>query len=211
MNGFEVREIATSDALPMILEKHYAQRKPSISYAFGLFNNDEMVGVCTFGKPASNSLCEGVCGKENKERVFELNRLYIDVNTKNIASYFVSRCLRHLKKFRLIIVSYSDTGMSHHGYVYQATNFIYTGATKERTDMYTEGNKHSRHYGEENKHLRKVRTSKHIYVYFTDKKDKQYLKYKVLPYPKGDNRNYTPGDRQKTKVINTDNNSYYYV
>ncbi|WBF81098.1 hypothetical protein FMLHJGGC_00045 [Staphylococcus phage BSwM-KMM1] len=64
--------------------------------------------------------------------------------------------------------------MNHHGYIYQATNFIYTGSTKERTDMYTEGNKHSRHYNEDNKHLRKVRTSKHRYVYFTDKKILNY-------------------------------------
>lgn len=173
----EVRLInwKNEDAQDMILNKHYAQRRPSISYLFGLYAEDVLLGVCVFGKPASNSLCVGICGKEHSTRVYELNRLYIEPNQpKNTASWFISQCLKRLKKDKLIIVSYSDTGMNHHGYIYQATNFIYTGSTKERTDMYTEGNKHSRHYNEDNKHLRKVRTSKHRYVYFTDKKILNY-------------------------------------
>ena len=42
----------------------------------------------------------------------------------------------------LIIVSYADKGQNHNGYIYQATNFLYTGATKERTDISTQENKH---------------------------------------------------------------------
>lgn len=200
------------EAQGMILNKHYAQRKPSISYLFGLYNDNVLVGVCSFGKPASNSLCVGVCGKEHSSRVYELNRLYIEPNQpKNTASWFISKCLKELKKDRLIIVSYSDTGMNHHGYIYQATNFLYTGSTKERTDKYTEGNKHSRHYNEDNKHLRKVRTSKHRYVYFTDKKDVEFLNYDILEYPKGDNKKYRIGDRMKTKVLNKKDNTEFYI
>lgn len=195
-----------------IVEKHYAQRKPSISIAFGIFNNkDELKGICTFGKPASNSLCIGVCGRESSSRVYELNRLFLDDNTPNMASFFVSKCLKYLRRYRMIVVSYSDTGMNHHGYVYQACNFLYTGATKERTDKYTEGNKHSRHYSQGNENLRKVRTSKHRYVYFTDPSDLKDLNYEVLPYPKGDNDNYTPGERIKTKIIDRDSGEEYYV
>src|SRR5699024_188686 len=95
-------------------------------------NESHMIGICTFGKPASNSLCIGVCGREKSHKVYELNRLYIDENEKNLASFFVSRCLKYLKKYKMIIVSYSDTGMNHHGYVYQACNFIYTWVTKQR-------------------------------------------------------------------------------
>jgi hypothetical protein len=114
--------------------------------------------------------------------------------------------LKDLKGEDLIIVSYADTGAGHTGYIYQATNFIYTGKTKERTDKYTEGNKHSRHYTNEFNHLRKVRTSKHRYVYFTGKKKKylKFLKYPVLPYPKERNTNYVLGERLKQVVINTE-------
>lgn len=199
-------------ARDMILKKHYAQRKPSISYLFGLYDNDNLIGICSFGKPASHSLCVGVCGEEKSSYVYELNRLYIEPEqVKNTASWFVSKCLKLLKPLGLIIVSYSDSGMNHNGYIYQATNFLYTGKTKERTDKYTEDNKHSRHYTDENKHLRKVRTSKHRYIYFLNKEDKKLLNYPILPYPKGDNKNYTIGDRVKTKIINKLTGEDFYI
>ena len=212
--NFIVKRIEPKETLDFILNKHYAQRKPSISYSFGLFSNSELLGVCTIGKPASPSLCKGICGEEYSSKVFELNRLVVEDNLpKNTLSFFVSRVLRELKKEDLVIVSYADSGMNHHGYIYQACNFLYTGATLERTDKYAPNNKHSRHYDDKYSHLRKVRTSKHRYVYFTNKNNKkmrQALKYPILPYPKGENENYVLGSRIRTKVINTDNGEYFY-
>lgn len=175
MLDFSVKRIENNDKglLDYLLTKHYAQRRPSISFAFALLKDNIPVGYLTIGKPASHSLCIGVCGKEFSSQVYELNRLITDDGLPpNTLSWFVSQVLRHLKNEELIIVSYADSGMNHHGYIYQATNFIYTGATKSRTDKYTPSGKHSRHYDDKHIHLRKVRTSKHRYVYFTkDKKD----------------------------------------
>ena len=70
-----VLPIKSEEAVPWIMQKHYAKRLPSISYAFGLYEDSKLVGVVTYGIPASNSLCEGICGKEYKEFVIELNRL----------------------------------------------------------------------------------------------------------------------------------------
>lgn len=146
-----------------------------------------------------------VCGEEFKDKVFELNRLILLPGLpKNISSFFVGSVLRSLKSEDLVIVSYSDSGMGHHGYTYQATNFLYTGSTVARTDKYTPPGKHSRHYDAENLHLRKVRTSKHRYVFFTNKRNKalrKALKYPVLPYPKGSNSYYVLGEVQKTKIL----------
>lgn len=205
LDCYEVKEIPYSDTKDFILNKHYAQRMPSISFSYGLFKETKMVGVLTIGKPASNSLCKGICGLEYTSKVYELNRLItLDGLEKNSLSFFVGKVLKDLKKENIVIVSYADTGAGHNGYIYQATNFIYTGKTKQRTDKYTEGNKHSRHYGEGNEHLRKLRTAKHRYVYFTNKKKEwlKVLKYPVLEYPKGNNVNYVLGERLKTKVIN---------
>lgn len=211
----EVKEIKwkdNEDARDMILNKHYAQRKPSVSFIFGIYINGELKGVCSFGKPASNSLCIGICGKEKSNKVYELNRLFIENDMpKNTASYFVSKCLKKLKKHKLIIVSYSDTGMYHNGYIYQASNFIYTGKTKGRTDKYTENNKHSRHYDDVFNHLRKVRTPKHRYVYFLDKKDIKFLNYPILKYPKGKNEKYEIGQRQKTEIYNKESGESYFI
>ena len=123
-------------------------------------------------------------------------------------SQFVSACLRRLKENDWIIVSYSDTGMYHNGYIYQACNFLYTGKTKERTDKWTDGNKHSRHY-DNNKQgeFRKVRTAKNRYVYFCTKNKKlkqewlSCLKYPILPYPKEANQNYILGEFQKPILV----------
>jgi len=123
-------------------------------------------------------------------------------------SEFVAWCLHQLKQYNLIVVSYSDTAMNHHGYIYQACNFLYTGKTKQRTDKYTEGNKHSRHYDNKKQAgLRKVRSSKYRYLYITaNKRVKREmmndLKYPVLKdYPKGDNSNYILGDYLKPNII----------
>tara|TARA_R100000655_G_scaffold73714_1_gene112231 strand:- start:22 stop:648 length:627 start_codon:yes stop_codon:yes gene_type:complete len=189
---YTVKSIAKHLCKEWLLNKHYAKRIPSISYAFGLFNED-LMGVMTIGKPASNSLCVGVCGKHNSKYVYELNRLCVNDNLeKNVLSYFVSQSLKMLND--LILVSYADTKMQHNGYIYQATNWIYTGKTKERTDIGSEDNSHSRHY---NKNIdysknRKFRSSKHRYIYFTGNKRKwlKELNYNIQPYPKGQNKRY---------------------
>ena len=192
---YKVKSIAKHLCKEWLLHKHYAKRIPSISYAFGLFKKD-LIGILTIGKPASNNLCIGVCGIENSKYVYELNRLCVNENLeKNVLSFFVSQCLKKLNN--LILVSYADTLMFHNGYIYQATNWMYTGKTKERTDIGLDDNKHSRHY---NKNIdysknRKFRSSKHRYIYFiaNKKKVKEWrkdLNYKIQPYPKGENKRY---------------------
>ena len=212
--NFQIKEVGLSEIKDVILHKHYAQRKPSISKAFGLYKGEELIGVCTFGKPASASLCKGVCGEEHSHRVYELNRLWTkDDLPRNTLSWFLSRVLKKLKPLDWIIVSYSDEGMKHHGYIYQATNWIYTGKTKQRTDKYSPNGKHSRHYSDEYMHFRKVRTSKHRYVYFVDNKKNniKLLNYPVIPtYPKGDNGYYQEGYKIQAKVINTITGEVFY-
>ena len=206
----EVLEISSDAAATFLLPRHYSGRIPSISKAFGWYVKGELKAVVTFGKPASPQLCIGVCGEEYADRVYELNRLCREQDFHEPLSSFVSACLRRLRVQRWIIVSYSDTAMNHHGYIYQACNFLYTGATKERTDIFTGGGKHSRHYTEEdlNCGVRQVRSSKHRYVYFCTylKQEKRAwekaLRYEVEPYPKGDNSpDYRLGDYIQQKVI----------
>lgn len=167
--------------------------------------------VCSFGKPASPSLCVGICGPEYASQVYELNRLCREDGWDEPLSAFVSACLRRLRANRWIIVSYSDTAMNHHGYIYQACNFLYTGCTKSRTDIWS--GQHSRHYVQDDRKngTRVIRSAKHRYVYFCtflkdDKKRwKEALKYPILPYPKGDNNpDYILGDYIKPQLIESE-------
>ena len=212
----EVKEIDKKLTYDFILNKHYALRKPSISYSYGLFIDGELEGILTIGKPASNSLCEGICGKEYKEYVYELNRLCVNEGLpQNTLSQFVSKVLKDLRDTKLILVSYADEGANHHGYIYQATNWIYTGKTKSRTDKYTPDGKHSRHYTNEYDHLRKFRSSKYRYIYIPNKKFRKevlkVLKYEIIrEYPKGDNQRYILGQKIKTQIIDTSTGEIYF-
>ena len=207
-NKYTVRSIAKHLCKEWLLHKHYAKRIPSISYAFGLFD-DNLIGICTFGSPPSRALCVGVCGKENAEKVFELNRLCVnDDLEKNVLSYFVSSCLNLLKK-NLILVSYADTSMNHNGYIYQATNWIYTGLSAKRTERYdiNNPNRHSKSVTEQKginyKDLAiRERPQKHRYIYFTGNKKKwlKKLNYKIEPYPKGQNKRYDSSYKPKIQT-----------
>nr|DAD82713.1 MAG TPA: protein of unknown function (DUF4338) [Siphoviridae sp. ctrpg19] len=165
-----VKQIDYNTAVDFLLPRHYSGRVPQIVVAFGWYIDGELKAVCSFGKPASRFPCISVCGEKFEDNVYELNRLCRTEDLTLQLSQFVSCCLRLLKNKDWIIISYSDTGMNHHGYIYQACNFIYTGTTRKCTDKYT-GKKHNRHYKDYDSFgLRQVRTIKHRYVYFCTKK-----------------------------------------
>ena len=77
-----VKQINYEDTKDLILNVHYAKRMPSISYAYGLFENENLVGLVSYGVPASPRVCEGLCGKEHSKKVLELNRLVLRNNKK---------------------------------------------------------------------------------------------------------------------------------
>jgi hypothetical protein len=141
-NKFNVIPIEGKLTYEWILKKHYAKRIPSISYAFGLYDIDNILqGVVTYGMPPSATLSESICGKNYKNIVLELNRLITnDGLEKNVLSFFVSKSLLMLPKPN-IIVSFSDANMNHNGYIYQACNFIYTGVSSNTSKLIDKDNK----------------------------------------------------------------------
>ena len=207
-----ISEIAYDEAVAFLLPRHYSGRKPVVSKAFGLIEDGVLQAVITYGKPASPSVCVGICGKEYSGNVYELNRMCRSDEYRKPLSHFVSATLRMLKPLDWIVVSYSDTAMNHHGYVYQACNFLYTGTSAPHADKYVpEGSGHNRHA--ESFDVRKdefsvERSIKHRYVYFCTKSKRlkkewmNSLRYPVLPYPKGDNSNYELGRFIGKTVVN---------
>lgn len=214
----EVKLISSNEAKRFLLPRHYSGRIPSITWAFGWIVQGKLQAVCTFGKPASPQLCIGVCGKTYKKNVYELNRLCREEDFDLPLSEFVGACLRKLKPYNVIVISYSDTAMHHNGYIYQACNFIYTGQTKQRTDIYTGKGKHSRHYTQEERKnpIRIVRSAKNRYIYFCTsnkklkRKWKEALNYPVCPYPKEENQNYVLGEYIHPTLIDTRTGEMFY-
>lgn len=89
--GMRVERIESKLAARLVVDHHYLHRKPPISHAFGLYWLGKIVGVVTYGTPASRHLQMSACPTD-PSHVIELNRLWVhDKMPKNTESWFVSR------------------------------------------------------------------------------------------------------------------------
>lgn len=218
-NDLSVRSINPSLTYDWLLYMHYAKRVPQIRYAFGLYLGTILIGCVTYGLPASNNLRIGVAGREWRDTVIELNRLVVlDGAPRNSASMLVGRSLKLLPK-PTIVVSYADTGQGHIGYIYQATNFLYTGLSQKHKDVTVAGLEsfHQRsvtrgktkdemisEFGDTLYYIKRSRKHRYIYVVAdrcTKAKIIKSLKYKILPYPKGNSVRYDTGNALATQQV----------
>jgi hypothetical protein len=127
MSAGAVHPISKDEAARLVVAYHYMRRKPPISHAFGLTKSDRVVGVVTFGVPASRHMLIGACPDE-PESVVELNRLWVsDDCPRNTESWFLARAFKLMPP--RIVLSYADTAEGHMGHVYRAANFYYAGWT----------------------------------------------------------------------------------
>jgi len=143
---FAIRDIPTQLAQEIVQQFHYRQSKAPCTVAFGLFHRvgvhellpfepitRGLVGVVAYGVGASTTLRKGVCGPDEAGNVYELTRLWLmDGLPRNCESFLIGHTLRRLDKE--IIVAYADTGQGHVGFVYQATNWLYTGLSTRFSD-----------------------------------------------------------------------------
>jgi hypothetical protein len=216
---YQVKPIDYQDCKEWFLKKHYAHRIPPIEFCFGLYDNNILIGVCSYGTPVSSVLRELF----PSYKLYELNRLVVSDNLpKNTLSFFVAQTFKFLPK-PSVLVSYADTSQNHHGYIYQATNWIYTGLSAKFMDYMVKGMEHlhgasvfDMSRGQENrvewlkqkfgdKLYMKERPRKHRYFYFiADKRDKKKmmkeLPYQLEPYPKGENKRYDASYQPTTQT-----------
>jgi len=204
--GWEVHPVSYTDAMSIIVKNHYLHRKAPASYCFGLFDNwGSLLGVVTYGTPASPSLCKGIAGEDEKEHVVELTRLWIaDITPKNAESFLIGRSLKLLPDDVNIVVSFAEIQAGHVGTVYQATNWIYTGMSDRHVEWSIKGeesNKHGRHMFDEfggiegakkalgERLIRGERPRKHRYLMLRGSRWRKKellakLRYEVQEYPK---------------------------
>jgi hypothetical protein len=211
----EVKPITSKQAMRLVLDYHYSERIVGAKHAFGLFVDGEICGCVVYSQPASYTLCNGVCGPEYRAKVIELARLVITTKEKNAASFLIGASLKMIGDS--VVVSYADCNdhVGHVGYVYQATNWIYTGkgnaepkwAHPETGEIISYTRRHidkkAAAIGLDYRELTKVKQSgKHRYVIFTGSKRfkaqaEKALKYKRMEYPKGDTMRHEKGPKEK--------------
>lgn len=201
---YDIEKISYEVAMDVIVANHYLHRKCPVSQAFGLVDKRDrrVVGVVTYGVSPSSTLLKGICGPEEMYNVYELNRLWVEDSVpKNGESYLVGNTIKLLD--REIIVSFADTSQGHVGYIYQASNFIYTGLSAKFKDPKVKGRENQHHatyangltnqqvidkFGADNVYFVE-RPRKHRYIFFNCSKTRRKellkkLRYKVIEYPK---------------------------
>lgn len=200
--NYYIKEIDYKKAMDIIIKNHYLHRTAPCSFSFGLFENttSELKGVVIYGTPSSAPLRKGICGNDEKDNVIELTRLWVDDSVpRNGESFLIGNTIKRVNKE--IIVSFAEIDQGHIGYVYQATNWIYTGLSAKRSNWVIEGiDKHCQTIADKytskelteiygDKFKRVPRPRKHRYVYFNCSKKRKKellskLKYKIESYPK---------------------------
>ncbi len=176
--------ISKTEATPLLTQHHYLS---SISRGFksgfnvGLKFNSALVGVCIFTGLPVPEILKGAFGLGRTEQTgfWELSRLVLDPvhqsNEHNLASWFVSRSLKLIRKSVKVraILSYADTDF-HSGTVYAACNFKYYGLTALKKDFWIQlpdgsYKKHSRGPVKNLAGEWRNRTQKHRFLMIFDK------------------------------------------
>ena len=210
---YKVKSISTAKCKEWLLKKHYLRRMTSFTYSLGLYENNVLVGVITFGNAIPLTMEKSLFGEKYMHLVYELNRLCTNDNLdKNAASFFIAESFKLLPK-PLIIVSYADKSVQHFGYIYQATNFIFTGESHTQLDWKVKGQEHihsrtlmdefaftedrvaklKEKYGDQLYQVMREPKYRYVYVLSNKRLKREIMNHKLFeskPYPKGENKRY---------------------
>jgi hypothetical protein len=201
VRDLEVGPVSVADVDEFAHRFHYAGSAGSALWRYGLWHDVTLWGVVAFNLP-TRSVCDSVFGPEHWEHVVHMGRLVLADNApRNSESRLIGGALRELARDQShvwAVVTYAATDVGHLGYVYQATNAIYTGTGGDpifhtdkdgvRHGTYLSGHVNAeraaslgwtRHRGE----------GKHRYVYVLGSRTQRrhrlaLLRFPVLPYPK---------------------------
>ena len=187
-SDYHIDRVNKSEAAELLLRFHYLKdisKGFKCGYNYGLYKDNDFCfmnlggiqGICIFTGLPVPEIAQGAFGLQRDEQdgLFELSRLCIHPNTQkeeyNITSWFVSRCIKQLRKDTKVraIISYADSEY-HDGIIYRACNFKYCGLTDSKKDFYySDGTKHSRGKVKGQEGEWKERTRKHRYVMMFDR------------------------------------------
>jgi hypothetical protein len=155
----------------------------------GAWEEGKFIGVVIFGRGANNNMLKPF-GLE-QDNGCELVRIAL---TKHVTpvSKIMAFAIRFLKKSQAglqLIVSYADPEQGHHGGIYQACNWIYTGPSDKAVKVFYKGKwSHKKTVddaGVDQTNLpKKVVSGKHKYLMPLDKDMSVKIAPLAKPYPK---------------------------
>jgi len=149
-SSYSVERLKSKFAKDYIRSHHYSKschNGPSPCY--GLYTSDDrlkdskaLIGVLCFATPCSENVRGSVFGVDYKDNVTELHRLFVkdsycgQTAPTGTESWFISRCLKALKKDKpqiWAVLTFADSTEGHTGVIYKATNAKFCGMTTKAT------------------------------------------------------------------------------
>lgn len=127
LEGWHVTSEERRDVRDFIEHWHYSKSINGCiaDFSYALRSPDgQMKGAMFFGRMAMANQWKRF--SDTPEEVIELRRLCcVDDTPRNAESFFISRCLKFLRKqwHGSIVVSYADKEYGHAGTIYKASNF----------------------------------------------------------------------------------------
>lgn len=206
----KVIPISAAQAREFVVKKHYSHRFPIFWAGFGLVIDDLIEGVVVYGQPSPP--IQKHAFRDRNFKLYELARLVVQTEAKNAASFLIGNSLKLLDR-PCAVVSYADSEFGHAGIVYQATNWIYTGATKSHDHSYLvegvrthpmtlrdRGITDPKRWAAENGIKTVPPMEKHRYfILCGDRRQRAAMRKKLvydgMPYPKLEKRTYDAGPR----------------
>lgn len=203
-----VGPVSSADVREFAKRYHYTGSADSIAWRWGLWNGPVLHGVVAYNMLTAN-VCRSVFGAEHAQHVWHMSRLILsDKSPHNSESRLIGGSLKAIRQDYpevWAVLTYAAQHANHVGYVYQATNAIYTGLAAGGECVYLDerGIQRSRRGLDIAKHggaslerraadrgwTRVDVPRKHRYVYILGSKTQRrqrmkLLRYPVLPYPK---------------------------
>ena len=198
--GLIVSACSQKAATHSVMKWHYSQSMPAGKLiTYGVWNNKKFAGSIIYGQGANNRL--GQTYDLDIIEVCELVRVALKPKHTFLTSQVVAMSLASLRKDNpglRLVVSYADTNQNHHGGIYQAMNWIYTGESLAASMIIKGKKRHTRSvsakYGtsklewlqknvDPKAHLVKD-LAKHKYLMPLDKQMRRQVIKLVKPYPK---------------------------
>lgn len=181
---------------------HYTRSMPTPPVIkIGVWEDGKFIGCVLFSRGSTNNLGKPY-GLEITE-VCELTRVALTEHSVQVSQILAAaiKLLRRKEKGLRLIVSFADPEQNHHGGIYQATNWIYTGQS-EPYDKFRDASGrvwhprqvsatgYKKQYGEYRRvpkisECERVRVQgKHRYLYPLDRAMRRQIEPLRKPYPK---------------------------
>ena len=205
INQLEMQVLNKSTARDFIVANHYTGSCPKISLALGFYYGDQLVAAIVYGQPSGKHLASCIWENGSERECFELLRLFsYDFCPRNTESHCISESFRYLKQYHpeiKVLVAYADANYDHIGYIYQATNWIYTGIGSNERSLFIDGKRVHRRdlydkfgtsslkylkntYGDRFTYTERLPKYRYVYILRNRKPIFKKMKLPNLPYPK---------------------------